>query len=436
MSDDGYIKTAYDAGAEERPLHRPLAGDQTADVVVIGGGLAGLTTALELARAGASVVLLESNRLGWAASGRNGGFVSGGFAEDLGPILRRVGVDQTRTLYDLASMGRDYVRHHVDSLPDENLLQGEGGLSLMRHGGADGFAASIARRNEVFGDAPAILTGEALRAKVNSPRYHSGVFKPDAFHINPLAYGLALARAAQDEGATLYENSPVEALSKVGNSWKAATAGGTIIARHAVIASSAYGGPLGLANRAMVKVATYVVATEPLGARLDDALPFTGTVSDTRRAGDYFRTIGKGDERRLIWGGRISTRQQEPRALARKLAADMADVFPQLTGAPIASAWSGLMGYPRHKMPLIGEVEPGLWLNTGFGGHGLNTTAMGGVLVASAIASGDERWRAFAPFGPVWTGGLVGRVAVQTIYWAMQAQDRWDERGGGHQRLG
>lgn len=407
----------------------PLAGQRQAQAIIVGGGLAGLTTALELARAGIEPVLLEAKRLGWGASGRNGGFVSGGFAEDLSPILKRVGPQHTRTLYDLAAMGRDYVRDQVEGTA---ILQGTGGLSLMRHGGSKGFEQSQRMQEQLFGTKPQIITGEALRAMVNSPRYHSGLFKASAFHINPLAYAFHLAKRVEEAGARIFENCSAERFERRNGLWEAHTSAGRVTAPHLVIATSAYGGPMPLANRAMVKVATYVVATEPMGDKLDQAIPFRGTLSDTRRAGDYFRTIGQGRERRLIWGGRISTRLSPPHNLASQLSKDMAHVFPRLAGAPITNAWSGLMGYPRHKMPLIGEVKPGLWFSTGFGGHGLNTTAMGGVLIGSAIAHGDERWRAFAPYAPVWTGGLAGRIAAQTTYWAMQAKDRWDERDTVH----
>ena len=134
----------------------------------------------------------------------------------------------------------------------------------------------------------------------------------------------------------------------------------------------------------------------------------------------------------LIWGGRITTRQSEPLQLARMLKSDIVKIFPQLEKLDVDRAWSGLMGYARHKMPLIGELWPnsnqGVWACTGFGGHGLNTTAMGGVLVANALANKSEDWRLFDAFAPQWTGGTLGRIGVQLCYWNMQFRDRQDER--------
>jgi len=174
-----------------------------------------------------------------------------------------------------------------------------------------------------------------------------------------------------------------------------------------------------------------VVASKPLGQKLDGVIDFRGTMSDTRRAGDYFRIVGEGEARRLIWGGRITTRRSEPKKLAQILATDIAQVFPQLDGLEIEHAWSGLMGYPRHKMPLIGQFWPkkhsNLWSCTGFGGHGLNTTAMGGRIIREAITRTSDRIDLFKDYKPVWTGGPIGRAAAQLSYWNMQRLDRIEE---------
>ncbi|NJN81683.1 MAG: FAD-binding oxidoreductase [Caldilineaceae bacterium] len=135
-----------------------------------------------------------------------------------------------------------------------------------------------------------------------------------------------------------------------------------------------------------------------------------------------------GDQRRLIWGGRITTRRSEPSDLAQKLKRDMLSVYPQLQDMEITHAWAGTMGYAVHKMPLIRKLGDGVWCATAFGGHGINTTAMAGMLIASAIANDDDRYRLFAPFAPVWAGGFGSRVAVQASYWHMRLRDWIDER--------
>ena len=147
-------------------------------------------------------------------------------------------------------------------------------------------------------------------------------------------------------------------------------------------------------------------------------------ISDTRRSGDYYRQSNDG---RILWGGRITTRQSAPLRLGQLLRGDMVSVFPQLGNPLIDFAWAGLMGYARHKMPLIGRDADGQWYATAFGGHGLNTTAMAGNLLARAIADGDDEFRRFGIFTPRWAGGLLGRAGVQGSYWWMQLRDRVDE---------
>ena len=147
-------------------------------------------------------------------------------------------------------------------------------------------------------------------------------------------------------------------------------------------------------------------------------------MSDTRRASNYYRLI---DAARILWGGQITTQVSEPTQLAESMKRDMLSTFPQLGNPRIDYSWAGLMGYALHKMPLIGRDTQGQWFATAFGGHGMNTTAMAGQLVARAIAGGDDEYRRFAPFAPVWAGGQLGRLGVQTSYWWMQLRDRLDE---------
>ncbi len=159
---------------------------------------------------------------------------------------------------------------------------------------------------------------------------------------------------------------------------------------------------------------------------LNDAITYRGCISDNRRAGDYYRLVDDGQ--RLLWGGRITTQRSEPKALAALLKQDIAKIYPQLTELETDYAWSGLMGYCVHKMPVLRELEPGLWTATATGGHGLNTTATIGKVVAEAVAGMSDRHKLFVPFKAQWGGGLLGRLGTQMSYWAMQAQDRWDER--------
>jgi FAD dependent oxidoreductase len=171
----------------------------------------------------------------------------------------------------------------------------------------------------------------------------------------------------------------------------------------------------------LVPIWSYVIATKPLGPRLAEAITYRGAVTDTDLADNHYRIV---DGDRLLWSGRSTTWEADPRRFAKSLQADIADVYPQLGQVEIEYAWSGVLGNALHRMPQIGELSPGLWLASGFGGHGLNTTAMAGNILARAIVEGDDTWRLFAPFELVWAGGRLGRAAMQLYYWWFSARER------------
>ena len=174
-------------------------------------------------------------------------------------------------------------------------------------------------------------------------------------------------------------------------------------------------------RRAMVPVATYVIATEPLGEkRMHDVIRVPYSISDNKFANDYYRRL---PDSRILWGGRISVRQSGPPDLSALMRKDLLKVYPQLKGVRIESAWHGLMSYAVHKMPQVGQLSAGVWYAMGSGGHGMNTTNMAGDLVASAISSGDDRYRLFEPFGLTPSGGPIGAAAAQLTYWYFQLKD-------------
>ncbi|MGH6874811.1 MAG: NAD(P)/FAD-dependent oxidoreductase, partial [Aestuariivirgaceae bacterium] len=225
--------------------------------------------------------------------------------------------------------------------------------------------------------------------------------------------------------ARLFEETRVREVSGSRNPFHLAAGRAKITADNVIYCTSAHDRHLaGGAGRAVLPVATYVAVTEALGEGAAGAIATEAAVSDTRRSGDYYRRVTGG---RILWGGRITTRMSEPRQLAAEMKQDMLQVFPQLGDPRMEFAWSGVMSYAIHKMPIIGQFVPGQWAATAFGGHGINTTAMAGLLIARAIAEKDDEWRRFAAFGAPWAGGLLGRIGVQLSYWGMQLQDRIDE---------
>jgi hypothetical protein len=175
----------------------------------------------------------------------------------------------------------------------------------------------------------------------------------------------------------------------------------------------------------MVPLTTYVITTAPLGDRLTEAVRYRGAVSDTDAADNHYRIVG-GD--RLMLSGRATTWARNPRRYLRALQDDIKHTYPQLGAVEIDYAWAGTLGITVHRMPQVGEAGPGVWLASGFGGHGLNTTAMGGNLIARAIVDGDQTWRQFTPFELVWAGGVVGRLAGQIRVWVKRLRATVEER--------
>ncbi|MEZ5791576.1 MAG: FAD-binding oxidoreductase [Nitratireductor sp.] len=422
----GHVPGFYSQTAGKLPVHEPLNASLTADVCVIGGGLAGLTSALELARGGKSVILLEAERIGWGASGRNGGFVSASFAESIFAIEDKLGLDHARALYRLSTEGVGYVRNTIRSSGRDDIIQGQGWLKMIRHADLASLEMRAERLARDYGAMQTFLSKSELASHVSSDRYHAGLLDMGPFHIHPLRYCGLVGELAAQAGVRIFEHSRAVAVSGERGIWQVQTDKGMVRSSNIVVATSAYGGPVSRINQSILPVSTYVVSAR--SQKFDDAIRFTGCIGDTRRAGDYYRLVGQGETRSLVWGGRITTRQSVPRDLGEKLRRDIQAVYPQLDDLEIETAWSGLMGYAIHKMPLIGRLREGLWAVTAFGGPGLNTTAMGGLLIASAITSGDDRWKLFEPYGLQWGGGLAGRAATQLEYWRLQMLDRIEER--------
>src|SRR5262245_45303605 len=426
MTESVYGPSWYAATAVAAPERDRLVYDLDVDVCVIGGGLAGLTTARELARRGWSVAVLEGSRVAWDASGRNAGIVAPGFAERLDRMIERVGFERTRALWILSTGGVDYVRSTIRETAMPGVSPVDGWLSVQRSDNAD----RALQRAELIGDRLGTEVEawpiERVREAVRSPCYFQGLHLPGGFHIHPLNYALGLAAAAEEAGAKIFENTRALDIDPHGVRKRITTPSGRVRASHVVLAGSAHLGLYAPVADSVLPVASYVGVTAPL-PNIGDALAYAGAVSDTRRAGDHYRIV---DGNRLLWGARLSARRDAPRRLKNLIRRDIAKIFPQLGEIEITHAWAGTMGYAVHKMPQIGEVSRGLWVATAFGGRGINTSAMAGELIARAIAEGDDRWRQFASYDLVYAGGAFGRVAAQAAFWVVRGLDALDEELG------
>ena len=408
--------TAQAVDALERPR---LTYDLDVDVCVIGGGLAGLTTAREIARRGWSVAVLEARRIAWNASGRNCGFVVPGLGADIRRVVERVGLDRAKTLWALSEAGVEYVRATIHDTAMPGVEPVAGWLDVSKVDNGDEMLAVATLLGQEFGAEIEGWPTERVRAALKSEFYFHAIHYRTAFHIDPLAYARGLANAALAAGAMIFEETPALAIDAVGVRKRVVTPKGRVRAPHVVLAGNVYLGALAPSLAETVLAVTgHVAVTPPLGERLAEAIAYKGAVSDTRSSDFHYRIVG-GD--RLMWAGGAGIWPPSSRRAAKRFADAIAQIFPQLGRVEFEHAWSGVMGFSVHRVPQVGEVVPGLWLASAFGAHGLNTTAMAGDLIASAITERDDRWRLLLPYELVWAGGILGRVVRHVGAWSRRA---------------
>jgi glycine/D-amino acid oxidase-like deaminating enzyme len=249
---------------------------------------------------------------------------------------------------------------------------------------------------------------DRVRGELKTDRYFHGMYYPKAFQIDGRLYVHGLASLALRAGARIFEDTPVVGIDSSGIRKRIVTPSARLRASHIVLAGNTYlGAPLKRLSDTLLPVWRYAGVTEPLGGRLAAAIAFRGSVIDSDGI-DHFRIV---DGDRLLWASPETTWAVRPRRFAGPISRRIRTVFPELGRVDIAETFGGAIGQTVHGMPQIGQLRKGLWVASGFGRQGLNTSAMAGQLIAQAILRGDERWKLFSPFELVWAGGVTGRVA-------------------------
>jgi glycine/D-amino acid oxidase-like deaminating enzyme len=389
-----------------------LSFDLDVDICVIGAGLAGLSVALEAARLGASVAVLEGRHIGWNASGHQLGTVMPGYGLPIGDLIARIGFEDARELWSLSKQGAEIVRANASEQLIPGIALSEGALEVSNVDVGDQLISRLQMLGEDFETEVEGWQVDRVRAELKTDRYFHGVYHPKAFQVDGRKYIHGLAALARRAGARIFEDTPVVSIDASGIRKRIVTPSARLRASHIVLAGNIHlGAPLRRLSETLLPVWRYAGVTAPLGERLAEAMTFRGSVVDSDGV-DHFRIV---DGDRLMWASPETTWAARPARFAPVIARRIRTIFPQLKRVEIAEVWGGAVGQTVHGMPQIGQLRRGLWVASGFGRQGLNTSAVAGQLIARSILWGDERWRLFSPFELVWAGGPAGRVAGYVI---------------------
>lgn len=386
-----YPTSWYAATAKNAPELAPLAGDVKADVCIVGAGYTGLSAAIHLAERGYSVIVLEAERVGFGASGRNGGQLGSGHRKDQRTLEEKLGREWAHRLWSLAEDGLATVKQLIaDNAIDCDLKPGVLHAAWKR-GEAEWFEAEAEHMAREYGyNRLRYVPPSEIGSMVATTRYHAGLLDSGAAHLHPLNYCLGLARAALAKGVRIHEGSRALDIAHTDPA-RIRTSGGSVTANHVVLACNAYLGALEprIAGRIM-PVNNFILATEPLGETRARALIRDDVgVQDTKFVIDYYRLSA---DRRMLFGGGENYSGRLPRDLAAFVRKPMLRVFPQLADARIDYAWSGTLAITMPRIPDFGRLAPNVVYAQGYSGQGINIATLAGKLIAEAVAGQAERF--------------------------------------------
>lgn len=419
-----HVASWYAATANPAPRRPALEGDIDGDVCVVGAGFTGLSAALHLAERGLSVVVLEGARVGFGASGRNGGQIVNSYSRDMDVIEAKYGQETARALGDMAFEGNRIIRERVATYAIDCDLR-DGNL----------FAACNRRQFEGLREHQALwerygyrelelLEGEAVRREVNTDRYVGALVDHGGGHLHPLNLVLGQAAALESLGGRIFEQSAVEEVLH-GDPVTLRTARGRVRAERVVMAGNAYlRGVLPEIEGKSMPCGTQIIATEPLGAaRARSLLPRGKAVEDGNYLLDYYRLTR---DNRLLYGGGVNYGGEDPADITAVIRPKMLQTFPQLADVKVDHAWSGTFLMTLNRLPQFGVINGNVYYAQGYSGHGVTCTHLAGRLIAEVMHGQGVRFDAFAgiPHLP-FPGGRLLRVPLSALgAWYYQARDR------------
>jgi glycine/D-amino acid oxidase-like deaminating enzyme len=420
-STEPHTDSYYAATANRSTDYPPLEGDQQADVCVVGAGFTGISTALHLAERGYNVHVVEASKVGWGASGRNGGQMISGVSGER-TLARFHGADVEDLLWEMRWAGHDIIRERVDHYGiDCDLKAGYLDVAIkQRH--LDDFRADfeLLQRHD-FPYEYRLLSATETHDVIGTDAYIGSLLNMGNGHLHPLNLCVGEAHAAVTNGATIYESSPVIRIDMNGKP-KVITLQGSVSADWVVIAGNAYHSLVPKLRGIMFPVNSFIIATEPLSKKLVDSVnPKDLAVCDPNFVLEYFRLSA---DKRLLFGGRINYFGSDPSFIRKNLRPRMLKVYPQLMDTKIDYAWGGTIGVPINRVPQFGRVAPNVLFAQGYSGHGVNVTHLAGQVLADAIAGTCERFDVFAKVKPIRVPGAYllqkPMVALGVFYYQLR----------------
>ena len=388
----------YAATVNQVTDYAPLRGAHHADVCVIGAGFTGISTALYLAERGYKVHVVEANRVGWGASGRNGGQIIGGISGEQ-KIAGRLGRDGERIMWEMRWAGHDIIRERVASYSiDCDLKWGYLAVAIrQRHLRAQHEQLETLEKHN-FPHEYKWLSREETVAIIGTEAYIGALLNMGNGHVHPLNLCIGQARAAVSRGATIFEQSPVLRIEH-GARPGVITAQGSVTADFVVIAGNAYHFIERMLRGNMFPVNSFIIATEPLpGRQVNSINPEDLAVCDPNFVLEYFRLSA---DKRLLFGGRCNYSGSDPAVIRRTLIPKMLKIYPQLANTRIDYAWGGTIGVPINRVPQLGRISANVFYSQGYSGHGVNVTHLAGQIMADTVAGTFERFDVFANIKPI-----------------------------------
>lgn len=388
----------YAASANPFPQCGPLAGEHIADVCVIGAGFTGISTALHLVERGYKVHVLEAKRVGWGASGRNGGQLIGGISGE-GKLARKLGADGERLLWDLRWAGHDIVRERVTTYDiDCDLKWGYLDVAIKPRHLREQQREQEQLERYNFPHEYRTLSAEETRSTIGTNAYIGALLNMGNGHLHPLNLCLGEARAAVERGAIICEQSEVLRIEQ-GSKPRVVTAGGSVTAEAVVLAGNAYHFVEPRLRGHLLPVNSFIIATEPLSAeQVASVNPRDLAVCDPNYVLEYYRLSA---DKRLLFGGRCNYSGSDPERIKALMKPRLLRVYPQLTGIKIDFAWGGTIGVPVNRVPQMGRLAGNVFYSQGYSGHGVNVTHLAGQIMADAVGGTMERLDIFSRIRPV-----------------------------------